>query len=143
MCSARASHGGLPKGEACYVLLVVSAKNLTTWLRTPAGLALLAGLLLVQAPAVAGAATSTKLGSVTLHRCAQPKVAWCGTLERPWNPAQPSLGSLSVAFKVFLPPVRSQGTIVAVEGGPGYPSTGSAPSTARCTGRCSRPTRCF
>jgi pimeloyl-ACP methyl ester carboxylesterase len=84
---------------------------------------LLALLALFAAPA--GAATK-KLGSVTLHRCGEGQHGWCGSLNRPLDPGRPHGPKIGIAFH-WLPASHpaKQPAIVAVEGGPGYPSTGS------------------
>lgn len=87
--------------------------------------ALLATLLLLAAPAVA---QPRQQGSLTLQPCGP---AWCGTLTRALDPAGEQPGSLDIAFEFHPQTDGSQpnaGTIVAAEGGPGYPSTGSRSS---------------
>jgi len=68
--------------------------------------------------------TSLRVGSMTLHRCATPD-AWCGDFSRPLDPAGVVRGELPIYFE-FYPHTSagaSQGTLVATEGGPGYPAT--------------------
>jgi pimeloyl-ACP methyl ester carboxylesterase len=80
-------------------------------------------------PAVASSPATLRVGAVTLHPCRDVVPAWCGSRREPVDPAHPAAGSLSVAF-VSYPASGSRaatGTIVAEEGGPGFPSTGSAP----------------
>src|ERR1700754_3294991 len=73
--------------------------------------ALLAGGLLVP-PASA---------APPLRRCGG---AWCGSLSRPLDPAHPTGRRIDIFFRWFKG--RGDGPpLVAVEGGPGYPSTGS------------------
>src|SRR5476649_1457760 len=78
-------------------------------------------------------ATSTaptlKVGSLTLKRCAPPE-AWCGTLERALDPLGVVPGSVAVYFEYYLHsgPEHANGTLVATEGGPGYPATESRKS---------------
>jgi pimeloyl-ACP methyl ester carboxylesterase len=53
----------------------------------------------------------------------------CGRIRVPFERADPSLGTLGIGFAVRRRDDRSRpskGTIFAVEGGPGYPSTGTA-----------------
>jgi pimeloyl-ACP methyl ester carboxylesterase len=67
-----------------------------------------------------------KVGSVTLHHCETP-APWCGTLERPLDPSGAVPGTISIYFE-FFPHTEAgpaQGTLVATEGGPGFPATGS------------------
>ncbi len=89
--------------------------------------ALLAPLIACAAlSASAHAAASLRLGSLTLHRCGAGQHGWCGSLRRPLDPARPHGPKIGIGFH-WLPashPGR-QPALVAVEGGPGYPSTGS------------------
>lgn len=82
---------------------------------------LLAWMLLA---ATAGAQPRQQ-GSLQLQPCGP---AWCGQIERPLDPAGDQPGSIGIAFE-FHPQTDASrpnaGTIVAAEGGPGYPSTGS------------------
>jgi len=51
----------------------------------------------------------------------------CGSIIRPLDPSDPGAGTIEIGFHLY--PARSgsaEGTIVAVEGGPGYASTASA-----------------
>jgi pimeloyl-ACP methyl ester carboxylesterase len=80
-------------------------------------------------PAVASSPATLRVGSVTLHACRNVVPAWCGSRREPVDPAHPGAGSLAVSF-VWYPasgPAAARGTIVAEEGGPGFPATGSAP----------------
>jgi pimeloyl-ACP methyl ester carboxylesterase len=82
------------------------------------------------APASSAAATATLLapdGREALQPCPGMRQVLCGSLPRPLDPADPAQGTIDIAFQLY--PARSgtaTGTIVAVEGGPGYASTGSA-----------------
>lgn len=68
------------------------------------------------------------VGSLSLHACSGAPPFFCGTLVRPLDPTGRVSGTISIGF-TWLP--RSQartasaGTIVAAEGGPGYPSGAS------------------
>ncbi len=68
------------------------------------------------------------VGGVRLSRCFSEHDYYCGTLRRPLDPAGQVPGTIEIAF-AWLPHSdarrRATGTIVAVEGGPGYPSIGS------------------
>jgi len=72
-----------------------------------------AALLLLAAPAQA---------KPRLHRCGG---AVCGKLIRALDPAKPKGRKISVGFKLYRVARPKGPTIVAVEGGPGYPSVGS------------------
>jgi pimeloyl-ACP methyl ester carboxylesterase len=53
----------------------------------------------------------------------------CGSIEVPWERADPSLGKVRIAFAVREPDnpeAKERAPLLAVEGGPGYPSIGSA-----------------
>jgi pimeloyl-ACP methyl ester carboxylesterase len=73
------------------------------------------------------ASSALRGGSVTLHRCLGGDY-YCGAVRVPLDPAGQVRGSIDIAI-AWLPhsnrASRSKGTIVAVEGGPGYPSIGS------------------
>jgi pimeloyl-ACP methyl ester carboxylesterase len=69
------------------------------------------------------------MGSVALTLCHDGLQAYCGSISRPLDPAGEVKGKIRIGFELFphfdntQPPLE---TIVAQEGGPGYPSTGSA-----------------
>jgi pimeloyl-ACP methyl ester carboxylesterase len=72
---------------------------------------------------VAGGLLAPPAHAVELRRCGG---AMCGSIERPLDPARPDGRKIDVAFRLYQPARRSSlPPIVAVEGGPGYPSTGS------------------
>jgi pimeloyl-ACP methyl ester carboxylesterase len=80
-------------------------------------IALAAGLLIGAPPA----------GAVVLHKCPGGGRWRCGTLSRPLDPARPHGRTIPIAFR-WLAPRHAGGrlpALVAVEGGPGFPSTGS------------------
>lgn len=67
-----------------------------------------------------------RIGTVDLHAC-RDAPAYCGDFRRPFDPEDPASGSITVHFE-FDPHSaagKSKGTLVATEGGPGYPATGS------------------
>jgi pimeloyl-ACP methyl ester carboxylesterase len=78
------------------------------------------------------AAETRTIGSVTLHRC--PDVdAYCGSLERPLDPSAGAGGNgaarIAIHFEFYphtgrqTAAVTPEATLVASEGGPGYPAT--------------------
>ena len=78
------------------------------------------------AAAPASAASSTlEVGRLTLHRCAHD--AWCGILPRPLDPTGRVGGTVPIYFEYYprTTAAPSAGTLVAAEGGPGYPTTES------------------
>ena len=71
-----------------------------------------------------GAPATLRVGSLTLETC--PDVnAYCGRLDRPLDPTGAIPGRISIHFEYYphTAPGKSEGTLVATEGGPGYPAT--------------------
>lgn len=91
------------------------------WLALP-----VQGFAAAQPAAALSPAPTLKVGSLTLKRCA-PAGAWCGTLERPLDPLGVVPGSVPVYFEYYPHSAAEPalGTLVATEGGPGYPATES------------------
>src|SRR3984957_15160353 len=82
--------------------------------------------LLCPSDAAAAPARLKRFGRMTLERCVDAP-AYCGRIERPLDPSGAIGGRISVYFE-FYPHAAtgpSAGTLVATEGGPGYPATGS------------------
>jgi pimeloyl-ACP methyl ester carboxylesterase len=81
------------------------------------------------AAAVPDAATRIQVGTRTLQRCqlGAGAVSYCGSIRTPLAAGDPSAGTITVGFAWIPATGRSVGTVVAEEGGPGYPSTGTAP----------------
>lgn len=73
-------------------------------------------------------APTLKVGSLTLTRCG---VAYCGRILRALDPAGQVPGNIGIHFQ-YLPQrdaaLPSAGALVATEGGPGYPTTGTRSS---------------
>jgi pimeloyl-ACP methyl ester carboxylesterase len=101
--------------------------------RSIAVLLALAHAWLLQAPAIAGAAgegqsgpETLKMGRMTLHRC-ETTAPWCGILQRPLDPTGAVATTIPVYFEYYprSGPGPAAGTLVATEGGPGYPATES------------------
>ena len=90
--------------------------------------AVLGAVLALGAAAHASAAPAGALtvGTLTLHRCASP-APWCAILERPLDPRGEVPGAVPVYFEYYphTGPGPAAGTLVATEGGPGYPATDS------------------
>jgi pimeloyl-ACP methyl ester carboxylesterase len=66
------------------------------------------------------------VGRLTLHRCATA-APWCATLVRPLDPEGKVAGTIPVYFEYYphSGPGPAAGTLVATEGGPGFPATES------------------
>lgn len=95
--------------------------------RSMAALSIACLVALVAAPidAVPVAASSPRLmvGSLRLHPCPDLEATWCGDIDRPLDSSIPALGQIGIHFEWRPALHASTGTIVAVEGGPGYAST--------------------
>jgi pimeloyl-ACP methyl ester carboxylesterase len=93
-----------------------------------AGVALVAAAL---GPGTASAGTDgLRVGGLTLTRCGlgvAPDPSWCGRTDVPLDYLDPTAGTITVGFGWVPASGRSVGTVVAMEGGPGYPSTGTTP----------------
>ncbi len=84
------------------------------------------------APASASAPPVTaavRVGSVTVPACAAAPGAYCTTVQLPFDYTDPTAGTIGIGFEWY--PASSQPggaapTILATEGGPGYPTSGSA-----------------
>ncbi|HWD43338.1 MAG TPA: alpha/beta fold hydrolase [Actinomycetota bacterium] len=92
--------------------------------------ALLAAAIIAVGLAPAAAAQEEEpgllaVGRLLLDPCEDVEGAWCGGLRVPFDRAHPAAGTLRIAFEWYPAELDPAGTIVAVEGGPGYPSTGS------------------
>lgn len=87
--------------------------------------------VLVFEPVSASAAppTTRTVGEVSLVRCGVAPPAYCGHRTEPLDRADPGSPGITVAFRWYpaTAPVAgtAPGTVLPVEGGPGYPSTGS------------------
>jgi pimeloyl-ACP methyl ester carboxylesterase len=93
---------------------------------------LIFGALLAHAVANAAAApqrariTTLRVGQMTLRRCASA-APWCGILARPLDPRGAIPGTIPIYFEYYPHSAAgpAAGTLVATEGGPGYPATES------------------
>ncbi len=97
------------------------------------GLVLVSGLLI----GVQGSAASAflKIGSVRLHRCTSLVTpVWCGTIRVSLDYAMPRSPRITIAFQWMPATGTAQGTVLAVEGGPGYSSTASKSLYSRMLG---------
>jgi pimeloyl-ACP methyl ester carboxylesterase len=120
-----------PKQFARPGRLLLSSLSMTAFAyRRPRGMA---GACLVLAVAVLWVAAASakaaplRLGHAQLRPC-HGSPGYCGSLARPLDPGLRAGPRIRIAYKWFPatdPTAPARGTIVAVEGGPGYPSTGS------------------
>ncbi len=80
-------------------------------------------------PAGTGGGSTVVIGSQHLTACGSDPAVYCGTLPVPLDYADPVSPDISVAYRWYpaTSPVGgvAAGTVMPVEGGPGYPSIGS------------------
>src|SRR5579871_2326435 len=64
------------------------------------------------------------LVAMELPRC-RNVIAYCGVLDRPLDPTGATPGKIAIHFEIYRHsgPGPASGTLVATEGGPGYPAT--------------------
>ena len=82
--------------------------------------------MMLAAAAAAFADPTLSVGRLSLHRC-DTGAPWCGSLARPLDPAGAIAGTIPIYFE-YYPRTAAEpaaGTLVATEGGPGYPATES------------------
>jgi pimeloyl-ACP methyl ester carboxylesterase len=97
------------------------------WIATRAGRVALLALVLAAAltgtSATAARPRTLRVGRESLHRCGH---AWCGTLRVPLDYRLEHGPTIGISFR-WYPATGGHpvGTVVPVEGGPGYPSIGS------------------
>ena len=78
------------------------------------------------APGPAPAGALLQVGQVRLHRCTTA-APWCGAFERALDPTGVVPGRITIYFEYYphTAPASAVGTLVATEGGPGFPATES------------------
>jgi pimeloyl-ACP methyl ester carboxylesterase len=81
-------------------------------------------------PAAAARRHPIRVGSVTIPPCQASRLAWCTRIKVPYDYFNPAAGTIKIGFR-WYPATRAArgkaaGTILAVEGGPGYATTGTA-----------------
>jgi hypothetical protein len=96
--------------------------------RPVSALLLAAAMLLGLAPGTGASPAEDDgltVGQLRLQPCEDLAGAWCGSLRVPFDQANPAAGTIRINFEWYPAEQAPAGTIVAMEGGPGYPSTGS------------------
>ncbi len=78
-----------------------------------------------QAAADASPAVQARVGSVVLHRCAKVPLTYCGQLAVPLDYSSAASPRIRIGFRWLPAASTAAGTVLAVEGGPGYASTGT------------------
>jgi pimeloyl-ACP methyl ester carboxylesterase len=86
------------------------------------------GTASAHAPSPPDRAARITVGGEQLHRChiGAGRTTYCGSLRVPLNYRHPGAATIRVGFGWVPSSGRSSGTLVAMEGGPGYPSTGTS-----------------
>jgi pimeloyl-ACP methyl ester carboxylesterase len=104
---------------ARYLLLGALVAQALAWPASTAGADAADG------PQPTGAAILT-VGKLTLHRC-ETAAPWCASVVRLLDPSGAVPGTLPIYFEYYphAAPGPAAGTLVATEGGPGYPATES------------------
>jgi pimeloyl-ACP methyl ester carboxylesterase len=70
-----------------------------------------------------------RVGRLTLSRCARKPLTYCGTIAVPLDYSSPESPDIHIGFR-WLPATkvrRAEHTVLAVEGGPGFATTGTEP----------------
>lgn len=103
-------------------------------MRLPGALGAALILLALATPAAgAGVPETLRLGSQTLTLCGRAPVAYCGRMEVPLQRSSPQSPDITIAYRFYPasapPDGHALGTVVPVEGGPGYASVGSVAYT--------------
>lgn len=70
---------------------------------------------------------SIRVGTVLVRPCSGFPQAWCTTIAVPYDYSDPAAGTIQLGF-LWYPAAggHARGTILAVQGGPGYPTSGYA-----------------
>jgi pimeloyl-ACP methyl ester carboxylesterase len=96
----------------------------------------IAGLGAANAGAPTGAPQTLHLGKVSLRKCSTGPLIYCGGLAVPLDYASKGSPDIHIGFD-WLPATRAKhatGTVMAVEGGPGFATTGTEPEYAAMLG---------
>jgi hypothetical protein len=65
-----------------------------------------------------------RVGSVTIPPCKVSRLAWCTRINVPLDYRDPAAGHIKLGFQWYpATKGKAKGTILAVQGGPGYPTT--------------------
>jgi hypothetical protein len=112
--------------------VVMAASAAAAMAVLPAGLTASAAGRAAAAPSRAG---RLQVGTITLRRCAAKPLTFCGGLAVPLDYSSADSPRIHLGFRWLPATGHATGTILAVEGGPGYASTGSEPQYLAMTGR--------
>jgi pimeloyl-ACP methyl ester carboxylesterase len=88
--------------------------------------------------AVTSRTAGLRVGALSLRRCAAKPLTFCGSLAVPLDYSSAASPRIHVGFRWLPATGDAAGTILAVEGGPGYASTGSESLYVAMAGRLLR-----
>ena len=71
------------------------------------------------------APASIRIGQVSLRRCRQKLLSYCGRIAVPLDYSSPASPDIGIGFRWLPATGHPTGVILAVEGGPGFSSAGS------------------
>ncbi len=113
--------------------VVMAASAAAAMAVLPAGLhGIRGGARVAAAPSRVG---RLQVGTITLRRCAAKPLTFCGGLAVPLDYSSADSPRIHLGFRWLPATGHATGTILAVEGGPGYASTGSESQYLAMTGR--------
>jgi pimeloyl-ACP methyl ester carboxylesterase len=84
------------------------------------------------------APSDIRVGALTLRRCARNPLTYCGGLRVPLDYSSAASPRIHIGFRWLPASHRALGTVLAVEGGPGFASTGSQASYLAMMGPLTR-----
>jgi pimeloyl-ACP methyl ester carboxylesterase len=93
----------------------------------PAAIAAAVSVTAPRTPAAPAARSPITVGTVPMTPCKGVSLAWCGTISVPYQYGQPKAGTIKLGFMWYPATGTPRGTIMAVQGGPGYATTDYAP----------------
>jgi pimeloyl-ACP methyl ester carboxylesterase len=76
---------------------------------------------------VAGRSGPLRLGRLSLRLCAKRPLTFCGRMPVPLDYSSPASPDISIGFRWIPATGHAIGTVLAVEGGPGFATTGTEP----------------
>ena len=82
---------------------------------------------LAAGPAGAGRSGPLRLGWLSVRQCAIRPLTFCGRMPVPLDYSSPASPDISIGFRWIPATGHPAGTVLAVEGGPGFATTGTEP----------------
>ncbi len=78
-------------------------------------------------PAGAGRSGPLRLGRLSVRQCAKRPLTFCGRMPVPLDYSSPASPDIGIGFRWIPATGHPAGTVLAVEGGPGFATTGTEP----------------